>query len=470
MRIPIGVQLALPYDPAITPHGYHPIDNPNDPLSWHKLTDHNRQPIGISYDLIENTQRMANGILRKYVVARKFKITTAWQDLPSLDSNLVDYSSGVTTTTVSTTTNQVVAANSENTVTGTWSNMISDAAGNVFFYSDTLPDRIGRSVTIAGVSPTITNDSNQLGNGTYVVSSIQSPLKAKATSTGSSTVITLTNQTYVIGSSTIGQGMAVSGSGIPSGTQVVSVSVNGNVVTLNQAVNLATPTDLVFGGISQGYFSVKSAKSGISGITGTYSYVLSHPIAMGVSLDKTDLTKITIAVNNQLDIPTQGQTITLYNTLNANLDGQHVVDSVSTAPMSFTVIIPGGIGTSGTGLNTGYWLPGVQTPQSTPTTTTVISTNTNNAHGGAWIKAFYEANAFQPVYVKLIYAQDTIPAEGSVPDSGTYKDSKQTSGQIFESYMSSFNYDIKKRRGYNSANALNTGYDYVDLKIEFTEI
>jgi hypothetical protein len=65
-----------------------------DGSTWYKLTDHNRQPIKIGYEIIEASQRMANGILRKYVVAKKAKITADWKDVPSLDSNLVDYSSG----------------------------------------------------------------------------------------------------------------------------------------------------------------------------------------------------------------------------------------------------------------------------------------------------------------------------------------------------------------------------------------
>jgi len=85
-----------------------------------------------------------------------------------------------------------------------------------------------------------------------------------------------------------------------------------------------------------------------------------------------------------------------------------------------------------------------------------------NAHGAAWIKAFYEINAFQPVYVKLMYAQEpaslsTIP---SIPSS-SYTDSQNTAGQVYQAYMTTFTYDVTKRR---------QGYDYVNLKIEFTEI
>ena len=62
-----------------------------DKTNWYRLSDHNRNPISINYELIENTQRMADGTLRKYDVARKFKITTDWHDFPTLDANLVDY-------------------------------------------------------------------------------------------------------------------------------------------------------------------------------------------------------------------------------------------------------------------------------------------------------------------------------------------------------------------------------------------
>ena len=61
--------------------------------TWYKLSDHNRQPIGFSYEIIENSQRMANGSMRKYVVAKKIKVSVSWNDLPSLNQHVVDYSS-----------------------------------------------------------------------------------------------------------------------------------------------------------------------------------------------------------------------------------------------------------------------------------------------------------------------------------------------------------------------------------------
>jgi hypothetical protein len=43
--------------------------------TWYKLTDHNREPIGFSTELIETQSRMANGKMRKYVVAQKNNIS-----------------------------------------------------------------------------------------------------------------------------------------------------------------------------------------------------------------------------------------------------------------------------------------------------------------------------------------------------------------------------------------------------------
>lgn len=97
----------------------------------------------------------------------------------------------------------------------------------------------------------------------------------------------------------------------------------------------------------------------------------------------------------------------------------------------------------------------------------VVDANTG-AVGGAWMKAFYEGNVFTPIYVKLIYAQDTTPASGLPPVTSTYLDSRSTTGQVISAYMTSFTYDVSKRR--TGSFGSSTGYDYVNVKIEFTEI
>ena len=54
------------------------------------ITDHNRQQLSIDVERIEKKQRMANGTLRKYIVADKRNFSTSWQMLPKLSSQTVD--------------------------------------------------------------------------------------------------------------------------------------------------------------------------------------------------------------------------------------------------------------------------------------------------------------------------------------------------------------------------------------------
>ena len=51
------------------------------------LSEHNRSPISLTIERIENQTRMANGSLRKYFVAEKRNISVSWDMLPSF-SNL----------------------------------------------------------------------------------------------------------------------------------------------------------------------------------------------------------------------------------------------------------------------------------------------------------------------------------------------------------------------------------------------
>ena len=58
--------------------------------TWYKLTDHNREPIEISTEIIQSESRMANGKMRKYVVSKKNTISTSWSFVPSKQSECVD--------------------------------------------------------------------------------------------------------------------------------------------------------------------------------------------------------------------------------------------------------------------------------------------------------------------------------------------------------------------------------------------
>lgn len=55
-----------------------------------KLSDHNRSPISINLEKIENKDRMANGTLRKFIVATKRTIKVSWENLPRQDAVTAD--------------------------------------------------------------------------------------------------------------------------------------------------------------------------------------------------------------------------------------------------------------------------------------------------------------------------------------------------------------------------------------------
>lgn len=64
---------------------------PSDPeYGARKLSDHNRSPINLSFEKIENKERMANGTLRKFVVATKRQLKASWEDLPRQDAHTAD--------------------------------------------------------------------------------------------------------------------------------------------------------------------------------------------------------------------------------------------------------------------------------------------------------------------------------------------------------------------------------------------
>lgn len=55
-----------------------------------KLSEHNRQPVSISKNRIEKTQRMSNGTMRKFFIADKENITISWDTLPSFSTYTID--------------------------------------------------------------------------------------------------------------------------------------------------------------------------------------------------------------------------------------------------------------------------------------------------------------------------------------------------------------------------------------------
>ena len=55
-----------------------------------KLTDHNRSELGVNMEEISNSQRTANGTMRKNVIAQKHRFDMSWKDVPNMSQYTVD--------------------------------------------------------------------------------------------------------------------------------------------------------------------------------------------------------------------------------------------------------------------------------------------------------------------------------------------------------------------------------------------
>lgn len=54
------------------------------------LSDHSRSPLSVDYDIIEKQSRMADGTLRKHVIAKKKVFSCSWSLIPTIQSFMVD--------------------------------------------------------------------------------------------------------------------------------------------------------------------------------------------------------------------------------------------------------------------------------------------------------------------------------------------------------------------------------------------
>ena len=68
------------------------FDTGTDPVTptWTKLSEHNRQPMSITHNRIQKTQRMSNGTLRKFFISDKREFSVSWQLLPTFSNMTVD--------------------------------------------------------------------------------------------------------------------------------------------------------------------------------------------------------------------------------------------------------------------------------------------------------------------------------------------------------------------------------------------
>lgn len=102
------------------------------------VTDHNRQQLSIDVERIEKKQRMANGTMRKYIVADKRTFSTSWNMLPKITAQTVDGFWGAD-----------AIETFYNTVPGPFSLEISDGDGEINTYSVMFSD-FSKTITKRG--------------------------------------------------------------------------------------------------------------------------------------------------------------------------------------------------------------------------------------------------------------------------------------------------------------------------------
>lgn len=68
-----------------------------DGTTWNKITDHNREPLSISFERFGKTNRMADGTMRRYSVAKKRTFQFSWSNLPSKRNSVYNGKTGLTT-------------------------------------------------------------------------------------------------------------------------------------------------------------------------------------------------------------------------------------------------------------------------------------------------------------------------------------------------------------------------------------
>lgn len=68
-----------------------------DGTTWHKVTDHNRQPLNITWTRGGSSDRMHDGTLRRQSVYKKRSFTISWQNLPNKAAGTYNGKTGLPT-------------------------------------------------------------------------------------------------------------------------------------------------------------------------------------------------------------------------------------------------------------------------------------------------------------------------------------------------------------------------------------
>jgi len=60
------------------------------------LSDHSRSPLSVSYEIIENKQRMADGTMRRSIISKKRTFGCSWEMMPTVTNLMADGNANAT--------------------------------------------------------------------------------------------------------------------------------------------------------------------------------------------------------------------------------------------------------------------------------------------------------------------------------------------------------------------------------------
>ncbi|NDB58754.1 hypothetical protein EB001_09930 [bacterium] len=99
-------------------------------LNGNAISEHNRAPITLSIQNIEKSERMANGLTRRFFITTKRSLSVSWQMLPGTSAMTVDGKYGardIKSLYLSTSGELEVTINYNNSVTESFSAFVTDA-------------------------------------------------------------------------------------------------------------------------------------------------------------------------------------------------------------------------------------------------------------------------------------------------------------------------------------------------------
>jgi len=189
-----------------------------NPISY-IITDHNRSPIQISYERVENSSRMANGTLRRFITANKKKVNSSWSMVPAAGG---------------------YSFTADGNLGGAWlKSFFEENVYNPIWIKLTYADEAWRFQNTVS-NPDRTQATNQTFNRTAQNTGVQNTFQASSVAFGAFSSGVSTASVYTVTPHNFSASSEVMISGVNqlfNGTWITTSSVSSSVFTFQYAAN-----------------------------------------------------------------------------------------------------------------------------------------------------------------------------------------------------------------------------------------